>query len=360
MSKKMLAVVIMRAQGVTPAHIELIMEGFKVANDVLVLVGSTNRSPDTRNPWNFFERVDMLRQCIPASHSYMVEFKGMKDYLYADDEWEGAAELTVNTHLHRLAGNDQWPGSGQVVLVGHRKDKATGEYLDMFPRWEKHYIEPVGNYNATDLRKAFFSGESVEGLGCPQAIKWMNKWKEAKPDRFLNIQERYRHIERSKAPYKDLPYGIKFMTGDPLVICNGHVLLAKRAKGTYGEGQWAIPGGYVDQYESVRDAIFRELYEETSIDIPPRALRMAFRGYRKFEHPGRDERGDFTTFCGVFSIERNPNGTLPKVTPQTEEVSEVRWVPFADLKRYERKLFLDHGFIIEVMRRAVSINDNSI
>ena len=45
----------------------------------------------------------------------------------------------------------------------------------------------------------------------------------------------------------------------------GRLLLIKRAKGATKPGLWAIPAGYVDYGEDVREAAARELAEETGL-----------------------------------------------------------------------------------------------
>jgi len=49
---------------------------------------------------------------------------------------------------------------------------------------------------------------------------------------------------------------------------NDRVLLVQRRQNP-GKGMWTIPGGYVDQGESIGDAIIREIREETGISAKP-------------------------------------------------------------------------------------------
>lgn len=51
----------------------------------------------------------------------------------------------------------------------------------------------------------------------------------------------------------------------------GKVLLVQRGHNP-GKGAWTIPGGYVDQGESIGDAIVREIQEETGIIAEPLSI----------------------------------------------------------------------------------------
>lgn len=53
---------------------------------------------------------------------------------------------------------------------------------------------------------------------------------------------------------------------DIIVICNGELLLLRRANymKTFG-GKWCFPGGHIDKGEKSETAILRELKEETGI-----------------------------------------------------------------------------------------------
>lgn len=52
---------------------------------------------------------------------------------------------------------------------------------------------------------------------------------------------------------------------------NGKVLLVQRAYNP-GKGVWTIPGGYVNQGESIGNAVVREILEETGIQTRPLSI----------------------------------------------------------------------------------------
>lgn len=88
---------------------------------------------------------------------------------------------------------------------------------------------------------------------------------------------------------------------------NDKVLLVQRGHNP-GKGMWTIPGGYVDQGESIGDAIMREIQEETGIKAKPLSI-IALR-----DRP--DERHD--TYI-IFRMQFL-GGTLQA---QLEEVSDL-------------------------------------
>lgn len=53
-----------------------------------------------------------------------------------------------------------------------------------------------------------------------------------------------------------------------LVVHNGRVLLVRRAKEPYS-GFWSLPGGAVELGETSRNALVREVFEETSVEVEP-------------------------------------------------------------------------------------------
>ncbi len=64
------------------------------------------------------------------------------------------------------------------------------------------------------------------------------------------------------------------------------VLLIKRKEDPF-KGCWALPGGFVNENESLERAAARELHEETGLTVSPSKLEML----GAFGDPGRDPRG---------------------------------------------------------------------
>ena len=59
-----------------------------------------------------------------------------------------------------------------------------------------------------------------------------------------------------------------------LIERDGCVLFMRRAGTGFFDGLWSLPGGHVEDGESLRDAARRELAEELDIDVAAEALEM--------------------------------------------------------------------------------------
>ncbi len=62
------------------------------------------------------------------------------------------------------------------------------------------------------------------------------------------------------------------------------VLLIERGSPPF-KGHWALPGGFIDMEETLKESVVRELREETGIDS------LELQQFYTFGNPGRDPRG---------------------------------------------------------------------
>jgi 8-oxo-dGTP diphosphatase len=114
------------------------------------------------------------------------------------------------------------------------------------------------------------------------------------------------------------------------------VLLVQRANPPF-TGNWALPGGFVDEGEGVVAAAPRELEEETGLRVAPLELLGVY------DTPGRDPRG--WTVSVVY---------LARILIRTEvkggdDAREARWFTVAELP----ELAFDHTAILaDALERA--------
>ena len=88
-------------------------------------------------------------------------------------------------------------------------------------------------------------------------------------------------------------------TVDILIIKQGKIVLVKRRNPPLG---WAIPGGFVDEGESVEHAAIREAKEETGLDVTLDAL------FYVYSDPSRDPRQHTMSTVFVAHADGEPAG----------------------------------------------------
>lgn len=114
------------------------------------------------------------------------------------------------------------------------------------------------------------------------------------------------------------------------------VLLIRRARTPF-EGMWALPGGFVDQDESLEAAAARELEEETGIK------GVKFKQIGAFGDPGRDPRGHTVSIAFAAVVARKVQARA------ADDARQAEWHPINQLPR----LAFDHGRIIKAAARHV-------
>jgi len=91
----------------------------------------------------------------------------------------------------------------------------------------------------------------------------------------------------------------------------GKILLTRRNVEPF-KGQWCLPGGHIDQNENVKDAVVREVKEETGLDF-----EGEFFDYFDEIVPERDWHAVVMVCTGKG---------LGKIATQESEVTDIRWL----------------------------------
>jgi bifunctional NMN adenylyltransferase/nudix hydrolase len=320
-------------------HKAVIEAALEQAKEVVVVVGSSFAARNIRNPFTFEERKAMIESVFPTDRVKVVP---VSDYPYDDNKWVNAIQKIVDETV---------PRAQDVGLIGHSKD-STSYYLNIFPRWKNHVEVPdVGGINATDIRKNLLDedlGDIVDRnhliyksmpyqaygamIGIISNLINDGPW--------IVIHKEYEMVKKYKEAWKAAPFPPTFMTVDAVVVQSGHVLLVKRGD-MPGKGLWALPGGFLNQDETMLDGAIRELKEETKIKVPVPVLKGSIKGSKTFDAPNRSSRG--RTITQAFHIDLGV-GELPKVKG-SDDAEKAFWVPFKDVK--QEKMFEDHFFIID-------------
>ncbi len=115
------------------------------------------------------------------------------------------------------------------------------------------------------------------------------------------------------------------------------ILLARRAHDPF-KGQWCLPSGHIEKYETVRDAIFREVKEETG-------LNFTADFFGSFDEILPDKN-----IHAVVSVYRGEG--IGEIKPQPSEVDEIQW--FTLDEALSLLLAFAHHHILEVYKSSLT------
>lgn len=340
-----MSVFIGRFQPPHKAHIDTIRYALKFSDIVLVLIGSAFKPADTRNPFSEIERQHMIRLCFNNEENERIEFDYISDHPYNDLAWVKNVQTAINKTYSNTFG---WQDQQDITLIGHHKDDSS-YYLDLFPSYKQAEMENLYGLDSTNIRGLWLAGKEAWRNGnmkmvshsVPQPVMvYLNDT--MKQDRYQTLVKEYEFIKTYKLQWSQSPYPPTFVTADSLVTCLGHVLLVQR-KAAPGEGLWALPGGFLNQFETVKQCALRELEEETKIKVPARVLEGSIVEDKLFDHPSRSLRG--RTITTVFHIDLRGEKSLPRVKGSDDAV-QAKWIPLDEFVRMQDKMFEDHYSIV--------------
>jgi bifunctional NMN adenylyltransferase/nudix hydrolase len=326
------AIVIGRFQPFHLAHKQLLDKAYEIASRVIIILGSHQAAQTSKNPWTSQERIDMIVSGLSDDQNSRTTFLPVRDYLYNENAWLSEIQQKVKT----VTSN-----SKSIVLIGHIKDDSSS-YLNTFPQWEFAETTTRMDLSATDIRHTLFTSENMDSLKkLPEKVlSYLLTWMETPA--YLRLKEEYKYLQDYKACWAVAPYPVTFVTADAVVIKSGHVLVVKRG-GNPGKGLVALPGGFVNQNESLDAACLRELKEETKIKVSTDKLIAARQANHVFDHPQRSLRGRTITHAYLFDLGKE--GDLPGVKG-SDDAELAFWMPIGDVYSNEATFFEDHRDII--------------
>jgi O-acetyl-ADP-ribose deacetylase (regulator of RNase III)/ADP-ribose pyrophosphatase YjhB (NUDIX family) len=129
----------------------------------------------------------------------------------------------------------------------------------------------------------------------------------------------YMTTKQSKGP---------FVAVDAIIDIDGSVVIVERSNPPFG---WALPGGFVDGYESLEDAVRREMKEETDLEL------LDLKQFHAYSTPGRDPR--FHTIGVVFTAKG-------KGTPRAgDDAAALKVIKLTDIDKID--FAFDHKQILK-------------
>jgi len=331
-----------RFQPFHQGHLATLRQALTEAERVVVLLGSARASRTQRNPWTWQERAAMLTAAVAPEDAARIHCAPLRDYPYDDAAWVRATAATVRGVLGAAADPD---AGAEIGLIGHGKDQ-TSYYLKLFPHWGLVAVPNHEGLSATAIRDSFFGAAPGADLApavttaVPPGVAAALRAFAATPA-YGALQREQAALRADREAWAASPYPPLFVTVDALVRHGEDILMVERGR-CPGKGLLALPGGFVDQYEPLVQAMLRELAEETRIALPAAALRAAIRRHEVFDDPYRSSRGRVITHAFLVDL---PAGQPPPAVVAADDAAAVAWRPIAGLE--PEGVFEDHPHLIE-------------
>jgi len=353
-------------------HKHVVDEALKRTRNLLICIGSANRPRSHKLPWTAEEVEKMIRLVYPQDSE-----DGGRIKIVQLDDWMHDGDFIWLMNVHRAVAKEQEAlrslvGKGVPIktgLVGFSKDN-TSYYLKKFPQWGS---VDVGAYrqdgkilNATDLRALFFAKgpQAITTFVPRQVAGLLHDWTETHTGTTQYLKEaigfasdyKDEHrfvgkVDKETGRFTGKSYNPTHNTTDAVLIQSGHVLMIRR-KFHPGKGLWALPGGFLKDTEPTREAVTRELKEETKVAIKKGVLDLAFRFKTVFSDVNRsDDRGRIITHAYLYLL--NDRAELPAIEA-ADDADRAEWVPLGLLD--PRTTYSDHFWIVMKMINLIPVD----
>ncbi len=322
-------VLIGRFQPPHQTHIAVMLEALSSVQKLIVIIGSAKTARNIKNPFLTEERQHLILEALKAAgaDTSRVAFGFVRDYFYNEAMWLASVQQGV----HGIT-----KGSDHVALLGHIKD-GSSYYLKSFPQWDYLPTKIVSSLNATDVRNALWTGQDTSQMVNPSTRTWLENFKQTQD--YLDLVLEYQYVQDYKKLWSAAPYPPVFVTTDAVVIKSGFVLVIKRGDHP-GKGKYAMPGGFLNQKETLLAGCLRELLEETGLKLE---ADKYLKNTAVFDYPDRSLRGRTITHAFHFDL---GIGSLPNIKGG-DDAADAFWMPLSEALSKPELFFEDHHAIIE-------------
>jgi bifunctional NMN adenylyltransferase/nudix hydrolase len=317
-------------------HLAVMRHALGRGRRLIILIGSSRQARSERNPLKFEEVCETILGAFEPEDRRRITLIPLIDR-YNDVEWTRDVQAAID--------GESKTGE-RICLIGHAKDRSS-YYLRMFPQWDSIVAPDHDGISATPIRAAYFEDadaalDRFAGHLPPNVADFLHRF--AGTPIYRALAEESRFIRDYRRKWAAAPYPPTFVTADAVVVQSGHVLLIER-RNNPGKGLLALPGGFVEQTERIKDAMIRELREEARLKVPAGFLEGSIRAMQMFDYPYRSARGRTITHAFLIMLAGDPAG-LPKVRGG-DDARRAFWLPIASVD--PERMFEDHGHIIQTM-----------
>jgi len=310
------------------AHHELIREALSLAKTALVIIGSAHKARTIQNPWTAVEREAMIVAALTEEERARVKFFHVRDYFYTNNRWLSEVQQLIAEATDGIEDD-------QICNIG----EPVNDFY--FPQWKYFKMRNLDRMpHATKVRDLYFTHDAAykTHLDAPVA-EILENFKTTLA--FKTLKDEYDHIRNYRSSWDGAPFPPTFVTIDCIVIKSGHVLTVRR-KGSPGRGLIALPGGFLNQKETILEGALRELKEETGIKVSKEELEKSIIEQKVFDYPERSLRGRTITHAFLINLGQGP---LP-VVKGMDDADKAWWMSLSDLATRESEFFEDHFHII--------------
>lgn len=318
----------------------LIQAALRHAHRVVVVLAGAWLARSPAHPLGWSERADLIRASLPPRDAERLRFLPLRELGDA-----GRNAQALRDGVAHLSG--EAPDSVLRVLPKGLPEAPWWQAMAAAPSLQVDPVEGSPWPDEAALRDLWFNADSPSrGLGrlaaqlAPDTLKALGDLVDNA--RYEALRAEWRTLRQQREAWAVAPYPPVFVTVDAVVRCAGHVLLIRRDRHP-GAGLLALPGGFLEQQDTLLESALREVQEETRLELPQADWRATLQGVAVFDAPGRSQRGRTITHAHFFDLGARP---LPAVSGD-DDAREALWVAQPDLAGLEEQFFDDHFVVLD-------------
>lgn len=107
------------------------------------------------------------------------------------------------------------------------------------------------------------------------------------------------------------------------------------------QGMWNMPCGYLDFDETTKEAVIREVYEETGVLVPPSYLHF----WSFNDLPTQNLQNVTFRYYALLDYPIPGNFSIGELGGEKDEVADIKWIRIRDIGNYQWAF--NHKEIIE-------------
>ncbi|MEM8549123.1 MAG: NUDIX domain-containing protein, partial [Pseudomonadota bacterium] len=323
-----LPVLLGRFQPVHEGHRRCVQRALAEASEVLIVIGSVDRPRNVRDPWTFAEREQQWRDLFPTVPPERLLIRRLPDRLHLHEQW-----LAEWRALVRAAA------AGRPVRLLGKSMATTPDLFIGLEIADSHDAAPMGAITGSAIRAALWrDGEWRDGVPAELHHR-IAAFAECSEGQELRAEDGY--LRAFQLAWAAAPYPPTLVTVDTALVHRGQILLVERGQRP-GKGHWALPGGFVDHGETLAQATFRELQEETALDASDTDLAECVTARVLFDWPNRSLRGRVIT---QGTLVRWPDTAAQPGVHGGDDAARAFWIPLDSLS--SERMFEDHWDMLQ-------------